>query len=160
MGTKPAKHSPVELLTSGIHGTAVTSKRYLPKNYVSRIVSANPFGLLERNVVICQSVYQKNRHATSNHRLLGGGICQVDTASQTPVQECHFHCWAKNDSAQPRSCVKELTHSHVCDLAEAGERGFGDQCTEAILFFNGLKQNSRTHRLAHSENAFGMLLHH
>jgi hypothetical protein len=56
--------------------------------------------------------------------------------------------------------VKELTHSHVRNLTETGERRFGNDCTEAILFFNGLKQNSRTHRLAHSENAFGVLLHH
>ena len=98
------------------------SKRHFPQNYVSRIVGANPFGLLERNVAICQSVYQKNRHAASNHRPLGRGICQVDTASETPVKKCHFDCWAKNDSAQPRSRVKKLTHSHVCNLAEAGER--------------------------------------
>ena len=122
MGTKPAKHSPVELLTSGIHGTAVTSKRYLPKNYVSRIVSANPFGLLERNVVICQSVYQKNRHATSNHRLLGGGICQVDTTSKPAVQEGQFDSGSQSHPAQPRSRMKNLTHAHVCNLLEAGER--------------------------------------
>src|ERR1022692_1033157 len=30
MGTKPPNHSHVELLTSGIHCTAMTSKRYLP----------------------------------------------------------------------------------------------------------------------------------
>jgi hypothetical protein len=45
MGTKQAKHSRVELLTSSIHRTAVTSKRYLPQNYVSRIVVANPFSM-------------------------------------------------------------------------------------------------------------------
>src|SRR5438874_12803129 len=54
--------------------------------------------------------------------------------------------WSSDVCSSDLSCVKELTHSHVCDLAEAGERGFGDHCTEAILFFNGLKQNSRTHR--------------
>src|ERR1700693_4126475 len=102
MGTKPAKHSRAELLTSGIHGTAVTSKRYLPQNYVSRIVGANPFGLLERNVVICQSVYQKNRHATSDHGPLGGDIRQIDTASQTPVKKCHFHRRAKSDRSEER----------------------------------------------------------
>jgi hypothetical protein len=52
MRGEPTKHSCVELLTSSIHGTAMTSKRYLPQNYVSRIVGANPFGLLERNVAI------------------------------------------------------------------------------------------------------------
>ena len=67
MGTKPAKHSRIELLTSSIHGTAMTSKRYLPQDYVSRIVGTNPFGLLEWNVVVCQSVYQKNRHMASDY---------------------------------------------------------------------------------------------
>jgi len=63
----------------------MTSKRYLPQNDVSRIMGANPFGLLERNVVICQSVYQENRHPASNHRPLGRGIRQVDAASHAPV---------------------------------------------------------------------------
>ena len=67
MRRKPAKHSRVELLTSSIHGTAMTSERYLPQDYVTRIVGANPFGLLEWNVVVCQSVYQKNWHAASNY---------------------------------------------------------------------------------------------
>jgi hypothetical protein len=160
MGTKPTQHSRVELLTSRIHRTAMTSKRYLPQNYFSRVVGTNPFGLLGRNVVISQPVYQENWYAASNHRSLGRGIRQVDAASQTPVYECRFHCWAKNDSTEPRSRVKELAHSHVCNLAEAGERRFGDDCTEAIFFFNGLKQNSRTHRFAHPENALGVLLHH
>ena len=67
MRRKPAKHSRVELLPISIHGTAMTSKRYLPQSHSSRIVGANPFGLLEWNVVVCQSVYQKNRHVASNY---------------------------------------------------------------------------------------------
>jgi hypothetical protein len=46
MGTKPAKHSRIELLTSGIHGTAMASKRYFPENDFSRAVGMNLFGLL------------------------------------------------------------------------------------------------------------------
>jgi hypothetical protein len=46
MGTRRAKPSRVELLTSSIHGTAMTSIRYLPQNYFSRVVVVNPFGLL------------------------------------------------------------------------------------------------------------------
>jgi hypothetical protein len=57
MRDKPAKHSRVELLTSSIHGTAVTSIRHLPQNYFSRVVGTNPFGLLGRDVVICQPMY-------------------------------------------------------------------------------------------------------
>jgi len=45
MGTKPAKHSRVERLTSSTHGPAMTSVRHLPQNYFSRVVGANPFGL-------------------------------------------------------------------------------------------------------------------
>src|ERR1700733_11818522 len=98
MGTKPPKHPRVELQTRRVHRTAMTSKRYLPQNDFSRVVGTNPFGLLGRNVVICQSVYQQDGHVAYNHRSLGRSICQVDTASQTPVKKCHFHCWAKNDS--------------------------------------------------------------
>jgi hypothetical protein len=58
MGTKPANHSAIELLTSSIHCTAMTSKRYFPQNDFSRVVGTNPFGLLGWNVVICQPVYQ------------------------------------------------------------------------------------------------------
>jgi hypothetical protein len=57
MGTKPANDSRVKLLTSSIYGTAMTSIWHLPQNYFSRVVGANPFGLLGRNVVICQPVY-------------------------------------------------------------------------------------------------------
>jgi len=40
MRRKPAKHSCVELLPSSIHSAAMTSKRYLPQNDVSRIMGA------------------------------------------------------------------------------------------------------------------------
>ena len=42
-----------------------------------RVVGANLFGLLVWNVVVCQSVYQKNRHAACDQRALGRG-CQIE----------------------------------------------------------------------------------
>src|SRR5580704_14161098 len=103
MRTKPIQHLGVELLTGSTHGTTMPSVRYLPQNDLSRVVGTNLFGLLGRNVVICQPVDQKNRHTASSHRRLGRGVRQVDAASQTPVYKCEFHSGTKSDSAQPRS---------------------------------------------------------
>jgi hypothetical protein len=55
--------------------------------------------------------------------------------------------------------VEELPHAHVRNLAEAGERRFGDDGTEASLLLNGLKHDGGAHRLTHPKNASGMLLH-
>src|ERR1700687_5122409 len=158
MRIKPVQNSRVELLASNIHSTAVTSIWYVPQNYSSRVVGTNPFRVLWGNIVVGQSMYQKNWNATSNHRPFGGGICQVDTTCKPAVEKCRFDCGSQGHSAQPCSRMKHLPHEHVRNLPEAGERRFGNHRTEAILRFYGLKQNGGTHRFTHSKNTFRTLL--
>lgn len=134
VGRKPPNRAALELLWNHTNRTTVTCAGNFPERYIRRIVATNSLRLLERDVVIRQSMDQENGHAASNDRTFRGGVTQGDTMCDPSIQERKLDRRTQDKFAEPRSGANKLPHAHVGDLPQAGERRFSDHSTEAGFF--------------------------
>src|SRR4051794_31211401 len=74
------------------------------------------------------------------------------------IKKAHFNGRPKECSPKPRPGMKRLSEPRVCDFAKRREWRFRHHGTESRLFRQRLQNLGRSHRLAESENAIGMMV--